>query len=71
MSGVLLAVLVLLGGAFALSRRRRPRELDQEPWRASLQDDEPLDIDAIRDAEEEFLADDWEEDDGEEGEEWR
>lgn len=52
---ITMALLVLLGG-FAVLRRRRAYETpEHEPWRASLDDDEPLDMDEIRKAEEEWL----------------
>jgi hypothetical protein len=67
---LMLAVLVILGAAAAMARRRRYEAVDTEPWRASLrEDDEPLDLDEARRAEEEFLASDWQE--REDDEEWR
>lgn len=71
MSLTLLGVLALLAGLAALRRRRRPPE-PEEPWRRSLEDDEPLDLEEIRRAEEEFLAGGVEEDfDEDDGEPWR
>lgn len=64
-----LALLVVLA-AFSLARRRRAYEAAaDEPWRASLGDDEPLDVEEARRAEEEWLEGaDWE---VAEDEEWR
>lgn len=70
MYGILFALLVLIA-VLALLFRGRPAPEADEPWRASLrEDDEPLDIDEIRRAEEEWGAGggDWE---VEEGDEWR
>jgi len=55
---VLMAVLVLVAGLSLMRRRAAYESMEDEPWRASLQaDDEPLDLDEIRRAEEEWLAD--------------
>ncbi|MBA4159403.1 MAG: hypothetical protein H0X65_18305 [Gemmatimonadetes bacterium] len=69
---LLLTILLVIAGVIALSRRRnyRAREVEDEPWRASLDEDEPLDLDAAREAEERWLAEEWEEDDAED-EPWR
>ena len=66
---LLLALLVLLG-AYSMTRRRRLYESTAaEPWRASLKEDEPLDIEEVRRAEEEWLDDSgWQ---SAEDEEWR
>ncbi len=65
---LMLALLVVVGALLALSRRRSYESVEEEPWRASLtEEDEPLDMDEVRRAEEEFLADSWEEDE----EPWR
>jgi hypothetical protein len=67
---LLLTVLALVGGALALSRRgrggweaRQKERVEREPWAASLEDDdahdEPLDEDAIREAEDAFLERPW------------
>jgi hypothetical protein len=68
---ILMALLVLIGAAAAM-RRRRSYEAggEDEPWRASLGDSsDELDLDAIREAEEEWLEEEpWDES---EGEEWR
>jgi hypothetical protein len=64
-----LVALLVIGFFAALSRRRRYETVEDEPWRASLDDDEPLDMDAAREAEEEWLEQSWDEDDG--GEAWR
>jgi hypothetical protein len=56
---IILAILAIAGGF--LARRRSTNDIDEEPWRASLRepdDDEPLDIEEIRNAEEEWLASD-------------
>ena len=64
---ILLAVLVIVGGV--MLRRRPSPSFENEPWRASLDadDDGELDMNAIRQAEDEWLsdagwsaADDWE-----------
>jgi hypothetical protein len=64
---MLIAVLALVGGGLALTRRKSAVEEPTEPWRASLGDDEPLDLDEIRRAEQEWLDEDdgWEEEDDE------
>jgi hypothetical protein len=66
-----MALVVLLGGMMMLLRRRQPEQFADEPWRASLrEDDEPLDMDEIRRAEDEWLTDSgWEGPDEEES--WR
>jgi hypothetical protein len=56
---IILAILAIAGGF--LARRRSTNDVDEELWRASLRepdDDEPLDIEEIRNAEEEWLASD-------------
>lgn len=65
---LVLAILVIVGAAVAFTRHRRYESIEDEPWRASLDEDEPLDLDQARRAEEEFLADEWQ---GEEDEPWR
>lgn len=66
---MMLAVLVVVGALLMIARRRRYETVEEEPWRASLvEDDEPLDIEEVRRAEEEFLAEPWQED---EEEPWR
>ncbi len=77
---LLLGLVVLIGGAISLRRRKDggwDERLEREPWAASLReaeaeadDDEPLDEDAIREAEDAFLAEEWDAPDGEE-EPWR
>jgi len=64
-----LTALALLGGVLAMARRRRYESVAEEPWRASLQDDDDdeFDAEALRRAEEELETDDW--DDAEEP--WR
>jgi hypothetical protein len=52
---IALATVVLLGGIAAMRRRRMYESVEEEPWRASLEEDEPLDLDEIRRAEEEWL----------------
>ncbi len=67
---ILLAVLVVIGAWLAFARRRRYETVEDEPWRASLaDDDEPLDMEEARRAEQEFLADHWDEEEDEEP--WR
>lgn len=55
MGTLLLTVLAVVAGVALLLRPRAP--VDDEPWRASLHEDDPLDIDAIREAEDEWLRD--------------
>jgi LPXTG-motif cell wall-anchored protein len=69
---LLLGLVVLVGGAISLRRRKDggwDERLEREPWTASLReaddDDEPLDEDAIREAEDAFLAEDWDRPDAE------
>jgi hypothetical protein len=67
---ILMAMLVLLAGAAAVRRRHVGPRVEDEPWRASLGEDEPLDVDEIRRAEEDWLR----EADAEDGlgeEDWR
>jgi hypothetical protein len=53
---LILTVLALVAGLLAFRRKRSYESSEEEPWRRSLEpDDEPLDIDAIREAEEEWL----------------
>jgi hypothetical protein len=51
-----LTVLALLGGVLAVARRRRYESVAEEPWRASLRDDDDdeFDAEALRRAEEEL-----------------
>lgn len=51
-----MALLLVAAGIGLTSRRRRYESVEEEPWRASLEEDEPLDMDEARRAEEEFLA---------------
>lgn len=67
---LLLALLVVVAFVLALTRRRSYEAVDAEPWRASLEPDEPLDWEAAREAEEEWLAEAEREDEGED-ESWR
>ena len=49
-----------------MTRRRSYESVEDEPWRASLDEDEPLDLDEIERAEEEFYEDEgWSGDDDE------
>jgi hypothetical protein len=51
-----MALLVLVGGMAMFRRRRVYESPADEPWRASLaDDDEPLDLEEIRRAEDEWL----------------
>lgn len=67
----LLAAMVVIGAILAMQRRRRYESPRDEPWRASLaSDDEPLEMDEIRRAEEEWLEESgWE--DQPEDDSWR
>lgn len=67
---LLLAVVVLIAAIIGTARRRRYESVEEEPWRASLEEDEPLDVARARRAEEEFLRDHWE-GDSDEAEPWR
>jgi hypothetical protein len=60
---IAMAVLLLVAAGSILGRRRAYESDEQEPWRASLDEEEPLDVEEARRAEEEFLAEDFEEDD--------
>lgn len=53
---VTLAILVIVGGVLLRNRRAVPTS-EEEPWRASLDEDEPLDLEEIRRAEAEWSAD--------------
>lgn len=65
-----LTVLVVIGGLLMMRRRAEFVAAESEPWRASLGDDEPLDIEEIRRAEKEWLeSSEWE--DLPEDESWR
>jgi hypothetical protein len=59
-----LTLIAVVGGLLALRRKRfyAAAEMEAEPWRASLtEEDEPLDLDEIRKAEEEWSeSGDWE-----------
>jgi len=72
MMGLLFAVLLIVAILVVMRRGRAPASHQEEPWRASLREevDEPLDLEEIRRAEEEWEAEgglDWEEED----ESWR
>lgn len=67
---LLLTVLALLGGLAMSPRRKSYESVEEEPWRASLEDDDPLDVEEARRAEEEWLEDSWEEEE-EDDEPWR
>jgi hypothetical protein len=72
MLGLLFAILLVIAVLLVASRRRDVDPAGDEPWRASLreEDDEPLDIEEIRRAEAEWAAEgayDWEDED----ESWR
>lgn len=63
---IILALVAVLAGAAAMTRRRSYESVEDEPWRASLDEDEPLDLDEIERAEEEFYEDEgWSGDDDE------
>ena len=65
-----LTLLVIVGGLLMLRRKARFATSDNEPWRASLGDDEPLDMEEIQRAEKDWLrASDWEDLPEDEG--WR
>jgi len=70
---LLMALLVVVGGFSILRRRATFETAESEPWRQSLDEDEPLDFEEIERAEREWLeSEDWEEsEEGEEGEDWR
>jgi hypothetical protein len=52
---LVLTVLLIAAFLIAVSRRKRYESVEEEPWRASLQEDAELDMDAAREAEEEWL----------------
>jgi hypothetical protein len=61
-----LAVLVLVGATLGMRRRRRYESVEDEPWRASLRDeDDEIDEEELRRAEEELRYSD------EDDEPWR
>ena len=63
---VILALLVLVAAAMVMRKRRRYESVEDEPWRASLGEDDTLDVDEARRAEDEFLSSSpWEEEDEE------
>jgi hypothetical protein len=72
---VLMALLVLVAGMSMMLRRRQYETVETEPWRASLADErEPLDMEEIRRAEDEWLSsDEWDDglNDGVDDEGWR
>jgi hypothetical protein len=68
---LLVAILAVVAFFAVAARRRSYESVEQEPWRASLGDDEPLDMEAARRAEEEWLKESAWEDDNEEQEPWR
>jgi hypothetical protein len=71
MIGLVFALLLIAAVVLVARRRSSPEPPLDEPWRASLREDaEPLDIEEIRRAEEEWAAEgglEWEED----NESWR
>jgi hypothetical protein len=68
---ILIAVLAVIGFFVVASRRRQYETVEDEPWRASLEDEEPLDWDAAREAEEEWLKEEEWEAGGDDHESWR
>jgi|GEM_PF-2716512 len=70
-----LTILTVIAFFAVMKRRRRYESVEDEPWRASLGDEEPLDWDAAREAEDELLRErDWQSDDDDVdagGEAWR
>jgi hypothetical protein len=67
---LLMTLLVLVAGIIVLRRKATFVAADDEPWRQSLDEDEPLDIDEIRQAEEEWIeTTEWE--DPPDDESWR
>lgn len=68
---IFLTVLAVLAFLAVTARRRRYESVEDEPWRASLEDDEPLDWDAAQKAEDEWLAEQSWDADGDDGEPWR
>lgn len=68
---LMMAMVVIVAGLLAFRRRRNYESTDAEPWRASLsRDDEPLDMDEARRAEEEWLQEEgWSDSDDDEA--WR
>jgi hypothetical protein len=68
---LLLSVLAVVAFFALVSRRKRYESVEEEPWRASLEEDEPLDWEAAQRAEDEWLAEnEWEKGE-EDGEAWR
>lgn len=68
---LLLSLLVIVGGILVMRRTASYEVRDDEPWRRSLvSDDEPLDMDEARRAEDEWLeSTSWE--DVQDDESWR
>jgi hypothetical protein len=67
---LLMALFVIVGGVMMLRRKAEFVTGEDEPWRQSLREDEPLDIDEIRRVEEEWSETaEWE--DLPEDESWR
>jgi hypothetical protein len=67
---LMMALLVVVAAMAVLRRKQRYGTTQDEPWRASLDDDEPLDMDEIRREEEEWLkSSGW--DDPSDDEAWR
>jgi hypothetical protein len=71
---LILTILTVVAFYAVMQRRRRYESVEEEPWRASLGDEEPLDWEAAQQAEAEWLRErEWQsDDDGDAGEEaWR
>lgn len=68
---LLMTLLVIVGGILVLRQKAATLVAsDEEPWRRSLGEDEPLNIEEIRHAEDEWTSgDDWK--DLPEDESWR
>lgn len=66
MSGTFFVILILLAVVAIIVRKPRRAKYEDEPWRASLnEEDEPLDMEEARRAEEEWENEgglEWEED---------
>jgi hypothetical protein len=57
---LLLTLILITGGIFVLRRKASYIDSEKEPWRRSLREDAPLDMDEIRSAEEEWASgDEW------------
>ncbi|MDR0786971.1 MAG: hypothetical protein LBG44_03800 [Gemmatimonadota bacterium] len=55
---LVMTLILLAGGVLILRRKEKYIASENEPWRRSLSEEKPLDIDEIRAAEEEWTSGD-------------